>query len=497
MEYPILSLSATSIGMCEQGVTPFYDIVWSFDYYLENINAETEFGFLFFLQDGNITPTGGTPGPGLGYSQGLDLDTYVRPSNEAYYFRPDSVGLYKTIKDSGLNGALLGVGFDSTGCYALSVTYNTKFIRDGKSDNDRIPNSVAVRGGAPNYSYNQYSTNFALTNFNIIDSVKKTVRARLGNLGRTIYIDYRNTSDQDFIPLLTQDIDLGVSLYNYVRPGVTFTKNISSSSTTSAPTVVVENFHFEGKTEIPILDTGTNLPQLSVTPIGPPLAAVPPEDPGIGGEPPTIPWVEECKTRTIKTIFQDGSIAPNTTVTIDGSRLGITNVAGILYCKLCNGYKIINGFSDNLRGTVDVFISDSTGVITIVLSKFVPPTVVPPVGPAILPVQGNTCTTATSIISAYIAGCEEQGMNAPDLYNYGYAIRISTITGTPFNEILYRVEPFRYANNNNTLSLILSSFNDYWILTDSALNRYIGQMVHPVGNFIGDSTTLNLSYYNE
>lgn len=493
MEYPVLSLSAVSIGICEQGFTPFYDIVWSFDYYLENITPETEFGFLFFLQNDSIVPAGGTPGPGLGYTQGLDLSRYDRPDDISTYFVPGSVFTYNTNRNSGLAGGLLGVGFDSTGCYALSVTYGDQFLRDGKSDSDRIPNSVALRGGSPLYSYDQYSVNYALTNFNIVDGVKKTVRARLGNLGRTIYVDYRYRPDQDFIPLLVQDINLGVSLYNYVRPGITITKNISSSSISSAPIVIVENFHFEGKTEIPVLDPGTNLPQLSVLPLGPLLSATPPEEPGPDlGEPPDCPIIEKCIIRTVKTVYQDGSIAPNTIVVVDGMRFGTSDSAGIITGDICNGYRVIDGYKNELRGRTDLFIDSNTTTIIVIVVPAGNPVPDPEIGPLLFPSQLDTCSTSIDIISAYIDGYNINGGLAPDLYNYGYAISASKL-----NQILYRREPFKYTNNSNTVTLSLMSINENWTLIDSALNKFIGQIIHPIGVFTCGLSTINLSYYNE
>lgn len=494
MEYPVLSLSAASIGLCEQGVTPFYDIVWSFDYYLENITSETEFGFLFFLQNALVNPmVGGTPGPGLGYTQGLDTSRYDRPDIISTYYTPGSTFTYNTISRTGLEGGLLGVGFDSTGCYALSVGYGDYLLRDGKLDSERIPNSVAIRGGAPEFSYEQYSVNYALTNFNIIDSVKKTVRARLGNLGRTIYIDYRYRPDQDFIPLLTHDVDLGVSLYNFIKPGITITKNISSSNTASAPTIVVENFHFEGKTEIPILDPGTDFEELQVFPLGPPLTATPPIEPIDPGEPPVDPEFQQCVLRGVKTIYYNGSVAPFATIEIDGRVVGITDASGILYCSICNGYRAVAGYKNEFRGRTEIFVEPETTGVELVLSPAGNP--VPPgiTGPVVSPSQLDICSTTATIVSAYIASYDVNGdAVVDDLYNYGYAI-----SATGFNDILYRIEPFKYTNNARTLTLDLKKLNENWTLVDSSLNSFVGQLTYPVGTFVGDFSTINLSYYNE
>ena len=104
---------------------------------------------------------------------------------------------------------------------------------------------------------------YALTGFNIVDSTKKTVRARLGNLGRTVYVDYRRSPNEDFINILTESVTLpttrhrSTSAIDLVRPGITLTKPVSSSSLSATPIVIVENFHAEGKESQPILDSGT------------------------------------------------------------------------------------------------------------------------------------------------------------------------------------------------------------------------------------------------
>ena len=488
MEYPTLSLSAASIGLCEQGITPFYDIVWSFDYYLENITPETEFGFLFFLQDDLVKiTTGGTPGPGLGYV----LSQYTRPDEVSTYLTTSGALTYNTIARSGLEGGLLGVGFDSTGCYALSVGYGNNLLRDGKNDKERIPNSVAIRGGAPHFSYDKYSVNYALTNFNIIDSVKKTVRARLGNLGRTIYIDYRYRPDQDFIPLLTQDVDLGVSLYNFIKPGITFTKNISSSSTAAVPTVIIENIHLEGKTEIPVLDPGAYVPPLTSLPPGPQEPDPEPEIPEEPFDPPPEIF-PDCKVREIRTLQYDGSPVAFATVLVDGATIGVTDASGILFVNVCNGYRVVSAYKDDISGRTELYVDGEIDQIFVVLVPADRPEPETENRPQLLPAQSNTCTAEVNVVSAFITGYDEDGNPvAEDLYNYGYAIYVSGL-----EDILYRVEPFRYINNTNTIFLEQESFSQNWILTDYSLNRFAGSLSHPIGVFVCGLSTINLAYYN-
>ena len=275
MESPVITENMKSILISDKGFSTLYDIVWSFDYYLENITETTEFAFTFFLQDASINVESYSTSVDLGYSSRFSYADIFRTGGVFRYLRPGGTFSYYRRENIGLAGGLLGVGFDSTGCFALS-TYEidvspdfNEILRDGKDDSERIPNSVAIRGPAPEYhprkyySFNDYNVYYALTGFNIVDSTKKTVRARLGNLGRTFYVDYRRSPNEDFINILTESVTLpttrhrSTSAIDLVRPGITLTKPVSSSSLSATPIVIVENFHAEGKESQPILDSGT------------------------------------------------------------------------------------------------------------------------------------------------------------------------------------------------------------------------------------------------
>ena len=275
MESPVITENMKSILISDKGFSTLYDIVWSFDYYLENITETTEFAFTFFLQDASINVESYSTSVDLGYSSRFSYADIFRTGGVFRYLRPGGTFSYYRRENIGLAGGLLGVGFDSTGCFALS-TYEidvspdfNEILRDGKDDSERIPNSVAIRGQAPEYhprkyySFNDYNVYYALTGFNIVDSTKKTVRARLGNLGRTVYVDYRRSPNEDFINILTESVTLpttrhrSTSAIDLVRPGITLTKPVSSSSLSATPIVIVENFHAEGKESQPILDSGT------------------------------------------------------------------------------------------------------------------------------------------------------------------------------------------------------------------------------------------------
>ena len=241
MVYPSINSNTVAVQIFEKEFSPYYDIVWSFDYYVSNIIDDPQLGFCLFLQDSYNLPlssyVGGNPGIDLGYS-GLSAK---------------NTGTYSSFLSAGLSGALIGVGFDTTGCFAVSATDSSKTVRDGINDNSRIPNSISIRGKWPYFSYNEYNVNIPLSNsnFTILDDRKKTIRARLGNVGKTLYIDYRYSVNEDFINILTQDVNFTITPSSRFRPGITFAKPVSGNS--AVPTVFFSNLTVEGKSDTPKL----------------------------------------------------------------------------------------------------------------------------------------------------------------------------------------------------------------------------------------------------
>lgn len=252
MEHPISNSNTKVIQFFEKDFTPYSDIVWSFDYYVTNLAANSNLGFCVFLQDSYNLPLssyqGGNSTIDLGYS-GLSAK--------------NTTWTIASSLSAGLSGALIGVGFDSTGSFAVSATSSSTVLRDGVSDNQRINNSVSIRGAAPYYKYNEYNVNRALSayNFNVLDSTKKTIRARLGNVGRTLYVDYRYSADEDFINIITQDVAFTIAPSSRIRPGITFATQVSSSP--SVPRVFFSNLTVEGKSESPTLQYGNAFQQLT------------------------------------------------------------------------------------------------------------------------------------------------------------------------------------------------------------------------------------------
>ena len=219
-----LPLSATSLAVFEDGVSPSYDITWSFNYEVKNWNADDELGFTMFLQNATIPLTGGGVGDDLGYSGGASGD----------------------IRSRGLSGGILGVGFDTHGVYALEKTYEDTTTRSGISLSGRKLNSISIRGDeASGYSYQD--SNVSIDAFDILSDGIKTLRGRLGNYGRTIYVDYKGETDNDFTNILTKNItELSFDTSTLYRPGITVSKPLTGSN--SNVEVYISNFHVEGKT---------------------------------------------------------------------------------------------------------------------------------------------------------------------------------------------------------------------------------------------------------
>lgn len=232
MQYPVMNSNSKAINLASKdSYSCMYDIVWSFDYAISG-NPNTEAGFTVFLMTSSTRLSGGGSGIDLGYS-GLS-----------------SFNLSNSIKP-GVSGALIAVGFDTTGLFAASA-FSSSFIRDGIDFRKVKKNSVTIREGTPLFKYNNYSYNVSLstlnTTFSIVESaaIYKTVRVRLGNVGRTLYIDYRNNPTEQFQPILKQNVSLGLPVSAFLHVGVSFATPISSISTNAIGNIYLKNFHVEG-----------------------------------------------------------------------------------------------------------------------------------------------------------------------------------------------------------------------------------------------------------
>jgi len=218
MVYPTLPLSAASVAVFEEGMSPQYDITWSFTYELSGWTAGDEFGYCMFLQDGAHTLSGGGIGPDLGFSGGGPT---VDPTAQA------------------INKPILGIGFDSLGVFAAPIVYTDSSDSSTRSGVDYVPNSITIRDSNFDVVVTQ-----ALTAFDLISNGTRTIRTRLGDYGRRVFVDYKNEGDTFFTRLLTQEVSLDIFPSSRYRPGVTLVKPLTGTHTNGV--IVTTGFHVEG-----------------------------------------------------------------------------------------------------------------------------------------------------------------------------------------------------------------------------------------------------------
>ena len=162
------------------------DIVVSFEYACYGSEPQGSEGFNVFFYDtyaGFLS--GGGPGPGLCYTPVYGVTAF-------------SNGEYNSIF-SGVNYGQLGVGFDITGNYGTSG-----FGPDGYTDG--IPNSISIRGSQED-GYSLLHRTSALP-FSFYQQVTGSdypefykIRVRLTDFCKTIIVDYKRPTDDDYIVL--------------------------------------------------------------------------------------------------------------------------------------------------------------------------------------------------------------------------------------------------------------------------------------------------------
>lgn len=265
MVYPTgLPADAAAVAVFEEGMSPEYDIIWSFTYELSNATPGDEIGFCMFLQDALSAVAGGGVGPDLGFTGTYDLTSKAEP----------------------LSGKILGVGFDTLGAFGEPIDdYGSGDTRDGLSA--VVPNGVHVRDADGNIVSTE-----SLSAFELIEEGKKTVRARLGNYGRTLTVDYKKQGEEFFTPILKQDVNLTFDSGTRYRPGVSFVKPVNAATVTGE--IVIDGFHVEGNQNsiqegalefTPITPFTNNLSALGPDPQGVPAREDRPVLPFLGMEP--------------------------------------------------------------------------------------------------------------------------------------------------------------------------------------------------------------------
>lgn len=413
MQYPALLPNTTKcINFASNGAySPFFDIVWSFDYAIVG-GQNVEGGFTVFLME-NIPLVGGNPGIDLGYS-GLSSSSLPYSINR------------------GISGAILGVGFDSTGLFATSATVGSYVVRDGINENNVIPNSVTIRGGAPSYSFEEYNfvkpiSSLIDTPFSVVESnniVKyKTIRARLGNLGRTFYVDYRNNPKEYFKNIITHDVTLYPSVTSLYRVGVSFATPIETVARKAIGNIYLKNFHVEG-TSNDNLYTGCADNCEVIDP-----SAVCDVDLGI------LPADYRCLT------FRCISASP-----ICDTEPCINTVPDVINFETAN---------IEIRESADVFCYLSEGNT----------------------VGVDTCNLTTCVNVA----------TGVDLFNFGYKLSVIEL-----DKVLERNGAFSYKDSTNTVFATLTAIGDSWKIK-TGTSTYSSNSAIPVGIYTGP-TPLNVIY---
>lgn len=277
----LLPANAKVLGFVDnkQSFNPDYDIVWSFEYSIQN---PSQFGFVTFLTTG--APISACGGHYLGYRDGskggpdqfivTDEDDFLITDDGDFFitgeyndssaqFITDSEGNYILDDDgnyivtgvgAGFNG-VFSIAFDSTGYYALSTA-----TRDGIHPNDAIPNSMIIRDEADSLIFNQalssIDSNFFFDEQNGSDIREyKVLRFKYTN-GNKITIDYKQLNEPvsgdlvknpSFQPLTSVTIDNSIIKgLPYLYPGFSLSSPVSS---TDAPgTIRLRNFHTQGYT---------------------------------------------------------------------------------------------------------------------------------------------------------------------------------------------------------------------------------------------------------
>lgn len=186
-----------------------HDITWSFQYSLCGPPDSTG-GFVTFLYDA-ATPvlTGGGVRSGLCY------------------------GPYTPTHQNGLSGAVIGVGFDSTGLFA---SINNGFSTGSTSTS----NNITVRTGA-DFVYQDSIT----STFLILEptEIYKTLRFNLTDLGQTLNVHLKNNASGDYNLINSFDTDLLFTEDKMCKIGVSFATPVSGNEKAR---LKIKDFHYHG-----------------------------------------------------------------------------------------------------------------------------------------------------------------------------------------------------------------------------------------------------------
>jgi hypothetical protein len=205
-----------------------YDLVWSFKFLLStsDLSSQSQGGFVTYLAATSPTFTTGGSGAFLGYDG------------------PPG---------GGINNAVLGIGFDTMGVFAVSgIDSRTNGIPYSAAK----PNSVTIRGGYSAFDmlYNE-SLSSLNTSFTLLTNTDtyQWLRFRLGNIGQTLYIDYRQSDSDSYTNIVQLPVTLTITDSTVYSIGISLAYPLSSTTYSEQNNTVlrIKNFQLEGSTTAP------------------------------------------------------------------------------------------------------------------------------------------------------------------------------------------------------------------------------------------------------
>ena len=183
-----------------------YDVTWSFQYSLCG-NETSNGGFATFLFEGS-TLTGGSSGAGLGYT---------------------------SLNNSGVSGAILGIGFDSTGLFATTgIGYSTGV-------NQPSANTATLRIG-DNFTYGDST----VLSFDVVESTEifRTLRINLTDVGQTIHMHLYDEDTQTYNLIGSLSTGLIFVTETPVRVGISVATPVTGDQ---ACIFQIKDLHYQGK----------------------------------------------------------------------------------------------------------------------------------------------------------------------------------------------------------------------------------------------------------
>jgi hypothetical protein len=125
------------------------------------------------------------------------------------------------------------VGFDTSGLFASRVVYPDSSIRTGLTGSNIKPNMLVIRGGYPDFNLLYSSPLSALSDtFNLLSYTEnyQTLRFRLGNIGRVLYVDWRDSNNSSYTQLTSLNVNLSVTDSTSLYIGYSYTTPVSTTS---------------------------------------------------------------------------------------------------------------------------------------------------------------------------------------------------------------------------------------------------------------------------